>query len=132
MPDELQVPASLRVVTREGRPVHTFTVPADSQAEVGFTSVSLVELTADEEMAVMSKMKAVNMGAATRVQYELVKATFTALNGKQLPVIGEELDQAWNSIGPKGRALLLQAYQSLHQVKKAVTDGFLASRTTTA
>lgn len=129
--DELQIPASLRIASRANRAVHMFTVPEKMQAEIGFATIGLLELTADEEMAVLARTKGGSFGAAVKTQYELAKATLASLNGKVLPAIGEELDAAWNAIPPKGRALLLTAFKSLHNVEKELERDFLKSRTTT-
>jgi hypothetical protein len=124
------LPASIRIDNRKTRPVTTYTVPEKSRAEVGITSLGLVELTHDEEMRVMQSIRGATTSAAIKVQSDLAHAALQEIDGKPLPAIGEGRDAAIKSLGPKARTLLMRAFADLHTVAKEVEADFLKGKTT--
>lgn len=152
--EQLFVPPSMRVSARTARMVHTFTVPEHTklcsahisrplaqdddgcdcgrapQVAAGFRSVSLFELTADEETNILGRA-ATNPAKMMRAQYELVKAALAQVDGKAVSPHDESLDMAWNAIRPQGRTMLLKAFQQVHNPSAEVEADFLAGRTST-
>jgi hypothetical protein len=125
-----KIPAGMRLSSRSGRPVHTFTVPEAHRATIGLTSLGLVELTADEELSVMSRMRGASVAAGVRAQYDLAKASIVQVDGKPVSSADESLELAWVAMRPKARALLLRAFQQLHSPPAELEAGFLSGETT--
>jgi hypothetical protein len=125
-----KIPVGMRLPSRSGRPVHTFTVPQEHRQEVGLASIGLVELTADEEMAVMRRMQTASVASGIKAQYDLAKASVVQVDGKAVSSADESLEVAWVAMRPKARALLLRAFQKLHNPPPEMEAGFLEGETT--
>ena len=111
-------------MTTAERPIYTFDVPEYMQRDVGVKTISLVELTANEEL--MAAKRARNDQAAT--MYELVKASVVAVDGKPLTLSDGTVDTWMDQANPKLRTLVTQAYNSLHTIQEADAMVFLKSR----
>lgn len=105
------------------RVVYTFTVPASIGGEV--RTIGMVELTADEEIAVEARCK----GVPEKRAVEIVKATVWEVNGDRIHNGAGELDRLWNNLPPKVRTLLNRAWVKLHAADDAETDSFEKSMT---
>ena len=105
------------------RPTFTYEIPARLAAEAGIKSVTLVHLTAAEELAAAKR----GGSDAMRLAQELSKAALWGLNGKQLSHANSEKEAAWHELHPKVRALVLQAYSKLHSPESEDVESFLAS-----
>ncbi len=105
------------------RVVYTFAIPESIKGEV--RSVGLVELTADEEIAVEQRCK----GSPEKRAIEIVKATVREVNGARIHNGAGELDKLWNNLSPKVRSLLNKAWIKLHAADDAEADSFEKSMT---
>lgn len=106
----------------------TYTVPEALARESGVSSVTMVHLTAMDEMGAT---KRAGMDAM-RVAYELAKASLYALDGKGFSAVNSEKDIKWQAMHPKIRALVVQAYQRIHQPKEDDAVDFLGSEVVSA
>lgn len=107
------------------RPKHVFQIPAGMAEATGVSSVGLVELTAIEEMQATKKAGSDTM----RIAFELAKSSLVEMNGKPLSRANGEHDSAWQTMHPKIRSLVLQAYTRIHQPESDEVEGFLGSAT---
>ncbi len=107
------------------RVVFRFTVPESIKGEI--RSIGLVELTADEEIAVESRCKQVPEKRAA----EIAKAAVWEINGKRIHNGAGELDKAWNEAPAKLRSLVMRAWIKLHAAEDAEVASFEASMTVT-
>ena len=103
---------------------HTFTIPPELFKEVGgdVQTVTLVELTADEEMMAAKRIQ----GEAVRLPFECAKESLRAVNGQPVSMGDGSCDRIWNKMNPRVRTLVITAYSRLHQPGK-YTEDFLAS-----
>jgi len=106
------------------RAVHTFDVPKKLAAEVGHDQVGLQELTSEEELLAFRRSKG-DKGALTA---ELVKASIVEADGKKLSAGDGSVDTFWNGLHPKLRALVMEAYSSIHSAAEEDEQSFLGSR----
>jgi hypothetical protein len=106
----------------------TYTVPASLAQESGVSSVTLVHLTAQDEMAATKRSGT----DPIRVAYELAKASLWGLDGKMLSAMNSEKDVKWQTLHPKIRSLVVQAYQRIHQPREEDSVDFLASEVASA
>lgn len=107
---------------RAKRAHHVYDVPKN--AEAGFTSVTLVELTAEEELQATRRAR----GDVVRVAYELAKQCLVAVDGKHIGLEDGTVDEAWAKMGPKLRTLIMTAYAELHTPAESDAGNFLKSR----
>ena len=107
--------------TDSSRPIYTYQIPTKLAAEAEVSSVTLVHLTAAEELAAAKRAGPLRLGS------ELAKAALHSLNGKVLSVVNNEKEQAWHKLHPKLRSLVLQAYSKLHAPESEDVESFLAS-----
>jgi hypothetical protein len=114
----------LRASGQNQRQTYSYKVPPKLAASTGIESVTLVELTADEEIAAAKRSRNDNV----RLAYELVKSSLVGVNGKQVSLADGTADAAWNRMDPKVRALALQAYASLHNAEEEDVADFINSR----
>lgn len=148
-----QVPPSIRASSRTGRVIFRFPVPLHTkvcvarapvgkdadpvvcncgnapQKEAGYSSIGLIELTADEEMQVLRKLKGASVGDGLRSSYDLAKASLAEVNGRAVSQTDESIDLAFNNMRPRGRVLLLKAFNALHTLQKDVERDFLEGMT---
>lgn len=106
----------------------TFTFPESMQLEVNHRSVTLRELKASAESRAIARA---NGDGGVLVQ-ELVKEAIvgaTDLDGvaKRISTADESIDAFMDAVGPKGRALLAQAYAVVNQPRSEDKDSFLGS-----
>lgn len=96
------------------------------QTDGKYTSVSMVELTAGEEMAAAKRARNDQM----RLVSELVKQSIVAVNGEKVSLANQSVDKAWEEFPAAVRQLIMAAYSQIHQVEEDATNRFLASRRT--
>lgn len=106
------------------RPTYTYQVPPKLAAESEVSSVTLVHLTAAEELAAAKRAGGTD---PLRLGSELAKAALHGLNGKALSHANSEKEIAWHKLHPKLRSLVLQAYSKLHAPESEDVDAFLSS-----
>ena len=106
------------------RPTYTYQVPPKLAAESEVASVTLVHLTAAEELAAAKRAGGTD---PLRLGSELAKAALHGLNGKTLSHANSEKEIAWHKLHPKLRSLVLQAYSKLHAPESEDVDAFLSS-----
>jgi hypothetical protein len=106
------------------RPTYTYQVPPKLAAESEVASVTLVHLTAAEEIGAAKKAGGTD---AMRLAQELAKACLWGINGKTLSHANSEKEIAWHKLHPKLRALVLSAYGKLHSPETEDVDSFLRS-----
>jgi hypothetical protein len=99
-------------------------VPPKLAAESEVASVTLVHLTAAEEIGAAKKAGGTD---AMRLAQELAKACLWGINGKTLSHANSEKEIAWHKLHPKLRALVLSAYGKLHSPETEDVDSFLRS-----
>jgi hypothetical protein len=99
-------------------------VPSKLAAESEVESVTLVHLTAAEELAAAKRAGGTD---ALRLGSELAKAALHGLNGKTLSHANSEKEIAWHKLHPKLRSLVLQAYSKLHAPESEDVESFLSS-----
>lgn len=104
------------------REVHTFDVP--SELDLTVTSVSLVVLSAEEELQATKRCR----NDQFRLAYELVKQALYAVNGQRVQLLDGSADKAWNGMHPKLRQLVLMVYADMHAPPDGAADAFLKSR----
>jgi len=111
----------------------TFTFPPDLQAELGYVSVTIRELLPSIEAKAITRSG--NDGGV--LIQEMVKESVVrakALDGSVLEIstADDSIDRFVTEIGPKGRTMLMAAYNRVNQPGVAETQGFLASATAVA
>ena len=106
------------------RPTYTYQVPPKLAAESEVASVTLVHLTAAEEIGAAKKAGGTD---AMRLAQELAKACLWGINGKTLSHANSEKEIAWHKLHPKLRSLVLQAYSRLHAPESEDVESFLSS-----
>lgn len=109
------------------RPEYTYDLPEALAKSIGITSITLVELTSDEEM--MAARRAA--GDQVRLAWELPKESLRGVSGKRVGAADGSIDAAWNGLHPKARSLVMQAYNDLHNPAQEDVKTFLASRQVT-
>ena len=110
--------------TDSSRPIYTYQIPTKLATEAEVSSVTLVHLTAAEELAAAKRAGGTD---PLRLGSELAKAALHSLNGKVLSVVNNEKEQAWHKLHPKLRSLVLQAYSKLHAPETEDVESFLSS-----
>ena len=109
--------------TDSSRPTYTYRVPSKLAAESEVESVTLVHLTAAEELAAAKRAG----NDAMKLAQELSRAALHGLNGKTLSHANSEKEIAWHKLHPKIRSLVLAAYGKLHSPETEDVDSFLSS-----
>jgi len=102
----------------------TYTLPAAIAAALDTKSVTLVELTAGEEM--MATKRAMN--DPIRLAWEMPKESLRAVNGVELSAADGSIDEAWETMHPKARSFVMAAYNQLHNPAQDDISVFLQSR----
>jgi len=106
------------------RPKYTYNLPTLISSQIEVQSVTLVELTSSEEM--MAAKRAQN--DPIRLAWELPKESLRAIDGKAISTADGSSDQAWESLHPKARSFVMQAYNQLHNPVEPDVAAFLQSR----
>jgi hypothetical protein len=112
-------------VGSEERVQHVYTFPAKF---CEFKNVTIVELTANEELMAASRAGT----SQVRLAWELAKQSVWAVDGKQLYQHDGSLDKFWNRVAPKVRQLILSAYSDVHNPAEEIVKDFLKSHAITA
>lgn len=105
------------------RPTYTYQVPDVLARQTGIANVTLVELTAEEEL--MAAKRARN--DVVRLASELAKECLRAVNGKPVSAASGTVDTAWNTMHPKVRQLVMGAYGRIHSPEPTDEQLFLES-----
>jgi hypothetical protein len=108
------------------RAKHIYTLPAKLAALSDVKSVTLVELTADEEIMAAKRAR----GDQVRLALELPKEAFRGMNGKPLSSSDGSVDKEWDRLHPVVRSCVMQAYNALHNPGQEDVTAFLQSRQT--
>lgn len=106
------------------RAEYTYELPAKLQQTLGVKTLTLVELNAEEEMMATKRSR----NDPVRLAWELPKEALRAINGARVGSVDGSIDKAWNDMHPKVRALVMQAYNDLHNPVQTDVADFLASR----
>jgi len=106
------------------RPKYTYKLPASIANQIDVQSVTLVELTSSEEM--MAAKRAQN--DPIRLAWELPKESLRAVNELPLSAADGSIDRVWNTLHPKARSFVMQAYNQLHNLEEPDVSAFLQSR----
>jgi hypothetical protein len=109
--------------THSSREVHIYTAPPG--VDVGWKTIGLLELTTDEELAAGRRASATK--DAVRAYYERIKQALVEVDGRAIRVDDGSARLTWNTMRPKGRDLVMFAYNDLHTNKKDVAADFLKS-----
>lgn len=102
----------------------TYKLPPAIAKDTEIESVSLVELTAAEEM--MATKRAMN--DPIRLAWEMPKESLRAVNGSPLSAADGTIDKVWESMHPKVRSFVMAAYNQLHNPPAEDVSVFLLSR----
>jgi len=108
------------------RAKYTYTLSPKDSEELNVKTITLVELTADEE--VMAAKRARN--EPVRLAWELAKEALRGIDDKVLSTADGTADTAWEKLHPKVRSLLMQGYNELHNTTPESVTSFLTSRQT--
>lgn len=108
---------------RRDRIVYYYTIPA-SASHGEPRRVGLVELTAKEEL--LAAKRSHNEGA--KLAYEMAKLSLVDIDGKRMSTTDGSADTEWDSMPPKMRNLVIQAFADLHSPKDDDTAVFLSTR----
>lgn len=104
------------------RTKYTYNIPTG--AEVPTTSVTLVELTAEEEMMATKRSR----NDPIRLAFELAKSSLINVDGVVLGAGDGSLDRVWEKLHPKVRSFVMQAFNQIHAPREEDVSTFLASR----
>lgn len=105
-----------------------FTFPKGLQEDTGILSITIRELPASSESRALSR--AGNDGGVLMqelVKEGLVRATLVEDGTIEISTADDSVDRVMNQLGPKGRALALQAYGHVNQPSKDDSSSFLKS-----
>jgi hypothetical protein len=91
---------------------------------LAFKTIGLVELTVNEE----KQAHALGGSQPLSLMGELCKWSIYEVDGVRVSRADDRVDEVWEQLGPKGRNLLLQAYNEMSNPGDAVTDAFRSSR----
>jgi hypothetical protein len=108
------------------RALFVFQVPAKLSKEIGVKTIGMVELTPAEE--IMSSKTAGN--EAYQLAYNLAMQSIRKLDDRAVTTADGSAEEAFRTIGPKGRTLVINAYNRIHQPEGDDTADFLASMQT--
>lgn len=121
--------AALQAVmgTGSGRMLYTYNVPEQLAQQCGVRTVGLVELTADEELRAARRAS----GDPYAFAIQALKESVRVVDGVALSTNDLSAEQFWartNPGMPRFRALVLAAYNTIHNPAKEDAALFLASR----
>ena len=118
---------SIKAAAQVQRESYDFMIPQKLHPLTDIRKITIVPLTADEEMQATRRAQ----NDPIRLAFELAKESLRALNDKPLSSADGSLDLAWNRMSPKIRSLVMTAYASVHQPDSESAEAFIASRTVT-
>ena len=104
---------------KPSRPVHLYDLPAGCGAK----EVGLVELTAGEEQQAGRRGR----NDAACVAMELTKAALVEVDGVRVGLADGSTDIAWDKLGPKGRSLVMDAFNTISTPSDGEAVSFRAS-----
>ena len=105
------------------RVIHRFRIPDSISGDV--REVGLVELTAEDELAVETRCR----GSSDKRAHEMAKQSIAEVNGKSVSLADGSTDKVWSSLHPKVRVLVASAWVKLHLANDEELESFFASRT---
>lgn len=100
---------------------HTLAVPKGIPG--GVRSLTLIELTADEELQAEERAP----GGGGKKAVEICKAMIAKVDGKAVSTVDGSVDAAWAGFHPKLRSLLVTAYARFHLASDEEVSGFFGS-----
>ncbi len=106
------------------RETFRYTLPAHIQKETGVATLTLVQLTAEEEIMATNRAR----NDQIRLAWELVKESVYAVNDQRTTSADGSIDKAWAGLHPRVRNLLMNAFNDLHNPTKEDAASFLGSR----
>lgn len=110
-----------RVMDKDGEPTERSRIP-------GVESMGIVELTPYED-----KTAAIRSGdKPNALAFEIIRIALVEYNGVPVHQGDASVDKALHDMGPKGRQLLMLAYNDLTGVDDDIIEDFKASRTSVA
>jgi len=116
-PIEMGIPAA------GDRTYYDYDIPPSLQG-TGVKKVSMVELTADEELMATKRIGT----EITRLAFELTKESLRFVNGKPVATHDGTADTAWNRMPPKLRGILINEYSRIHNASQDEAMVFNQSR----
>jgi len=106
------------------RAKYKYKVPAGMVDDFGgIKSITIVELTAEEELLAAKRAH----GDAMRLALELAKESLRYVDDQELNTGDDSSDRAWARLGPKGRTMVLTAYSQTHTPKGEDVADFLST-----
>lgn len=117
----------IRAAAQVSRESYDFLVPPKLHTITEIRKITIVPLTADEEMQATRRAQ----NDPIRLAFELVKESVRAINDRPVGLADGSLDLAWNRMNPKIRSLVMNAYAHVHQPDAESAEAFIASRTVT-
>lgn len=109
---------------KPSRVVYAYTIPKRIAKEAGVQSIGLIELTAREEMLAAKRSN----GEQFNLAHSLVTSSLHMVNDVEVSIGDGSADRAWETMNPKVRNLVLQAFADIHAPEDEDTADFLASR----
>lgn len=104
---------------------YTYKLPAVIAKKTGVNSITIIELTAGEELMAAKRTQQDPM----RLAFESALQSLVAVNGSPVNLVDGSADRAWQQMHPQARHLVMRAYDQLHNVAKKEVDDFLGSQT---
>jgi hypothetical protein len=121
-------PRELQAAAQRERVLHVFDIPPSLRGLVGGAeTMSMVELTADEEFMCLKRAG----NSPMRLAFEYAKCSLRMLGKQPLSEVDGSADLVWNRMHPKVRSLALSAYGVLHTPADEDVAVFLESRRST-
>ena len=109
---------------RVARVSYEYVLPASTTAEGKPVTIVMVELTSRDEL--LASKRAQNQGM--RLAMELAKMSLVKYGDEALTTADGSADRKWETLPPKARNLVLQAYADLHAPNDTETAVFLKGR----
>lgn len=103
------------------RAVRTYQVPDSFGGTI--RSISLIELTAEEEVSAADRASSNKQ----RFAYELIKAFIVEVNGSPVTLADGSADSVLQNMSPKLRSLLTEQYARMHTATKKEEEDFFKS-----
>ena len=107
---------------------HWFTIPAKLVADCGgYEKVCFVELTANDELAVASRVGNQALKLGWEMARESLRLAVKAGTEEVISTGDHTVDLFWNAVGSQCRQMLMAAFGKVHGAKPEDTDDFLKS-----
>ena len=111
---------------RPTRARYTYDFPKTITRVSGIKKITVVELTAQEELMATKRCN----NDPIRLAYEMGLQCLVAIDGKEVSLVDGTADKAWETMHPQARQLVMRAYNELHNVQQNDVTDFLKSRST--